>query len=106
MAGTVLSGLVYQQAGLEGCLWLATGFLMLIAARMVFGLTQAGCYPTSGSLIKRWAPLPVRGTASSIVSFGGRVGGATAPLLTAWLLKDYLSWRAVLLLRPGHFGSP
>ncbi|MCA9131681.1 MAG: MFS transporter [Planctomycetales bacterium] len=77
---------------------LATGFLMLIIARLVFGLAQAGCYPTAGSLIKRWAPLTSRGTASSIVSFGGRLGGAIAPLLTAWLLKDYLGWRAVLLL--------
>ena len=77
---------------------LATGFVMLIAARMVFGLAQAGCYPTASSLIKRWTPLPTRGTASSIVSFGGRLGGALAPLLTAWLLDDYLGWRGVLTL--------
>lgn len=77
---------------------LATGFAMLIIARLVFGLAQAGCYPTAGSLIKRWTPLPTRGTASSIVSFGGRLGGATAPLLTAWLLANVIGWRAVLLL--------
>lgn len=77
---------------------LANGFVMLIAARLVFGIAQAGCYPTAGSLIRRWTPLPSRGTASSIVSFGGRLGGAIAPLLTAWLLKDYLGWRWVLVL--------
>lgn len=77
---------------------LATGFAMLIVARLVFGLAQAGCYPTASSLTKRWTPLPVRGTANSIVSFGGRLGGAVAPLLTAWLLKDYLGWRWVLVL--------
>jgi sugar phosphate permease len=77
---------------------LASGFVMLIAARFIFGLAQAGCYPTAGSLIKRWTPLPARGTASSIVSFGGRLGGAIAPILTAWLLKEYLSWRWVLVL--------
>jgi MFS family permease len=88
------------------CVWslctiltgLATGFAMLIVARLLFGIAQAGCYPTAGSLIKRWTPLPKRGTASAIVSFGGRLGGATAPLLTAWLLSDYLSWRWVLTL--------
>ncbi len=88
------------------CIWslctiltgLATGFAMLIAARLLFGIAQAGCYPTAGSLIRRWVPLRQRGTASSIVSFGGRLGGATAPLLTAWLLKDYLDWRWVLAL--------
>ena len=77
---------------------LANGFVMLIAARMIFGIAQAGCYPTAGSLVRRWVPLPSRGTASSLVSFGGRVGGAIAPLLTAWLLKDYISWRWVLVL--------
>ena len=77
---------------------LATGFVMLFVARLVFGFAQAGCYPTAGSLIRRWTPLNSRGTASSIVSFGGRLGGALAPLLTAWLLADYLSWRWVLVL--------
>ena len=86
------------------CVWslctiatgMATGFVMLIVFRLLFGIAQAGCYPTAGSLIRRWIPLPRRGTASSIVSFGGRMGGAIAPLLTAWLLQDYLSWRGVL----------
>ncbi len=77
---------------------LAHGIVMLLVARLMFGIAQAGCYPTAGSLIKRWIPLPRRGTASSIVSFGGRLGGAVAPILTAWLLRDFLSWRWVLTL--------
>ena len=77
---------------------LAQGFVMLIAARLLFGVAQAGCYPTAGSLIKRWTPLSQRGTASSIVSFGGRLGGALAPALTAWLLEDVIGWRGVLVL--------
>lgn len=77
---------------------LATGFVMFMTARLLFGFAQAGCYPTAGSLIKRWVQLPRRGTASSIVSFGGRLGGAIAPLLTAWLLKDVFGWRVVLVL--------
>ncbi len=77
---------------------LATGFLSLMVARLGFGIAQAGCYPTSGGLIKRWMPLTARGSASGVVSFGGRVGGAIAPVLTALLLKDFLGWRAVLVL--------
>lgn len=76
---------------------LTTGFVMFIVARLIFGIAQAGCYPTSGSLIKRWTPLKTRGTASSIVSVGGRIGGAIAPALTAWLLADHLGWRMVLI---------
>ncbi len=77
---------------------LANGFVMLIAARLLFGVAQAGCYPTASSLIRRWVPLPRRGTASSIVSFGGRLGGALAPIITAILLKDLIGWRWVLAL--------
>jgi len=39
LAGTVLSGLVYQMQGLEACLWLSSGFV-LIAALLSFGLPQ------------------------------------------------------------------
>lgn len=77
---------------------LANGIFMLLAARLLFGFAQAGCYPTAGSLIKRWTPIAKRGTASSLVSFGGRLGGALSPILTAWLLKDVLSWQGVLTL--------
>lgn len=77
---------------------LATGFAMLIVARLIFGIAQAGCYPTASSLLRRWTPSHFRGTASSIVAFGGRLGGALAPILTAWLLKDHLGWRWVLML--------
>lgn len=82
---------------------LATGFAMLIAVRLLFGIAQAGCYPTASSLVKRWIPREKRGTASSIVSFGGRLGGAIAPVLTAWLLASFLGWRSVLALY-GLFG--
>jgi len=77
---------------------LASGLVMLIVARALFGVAQAGCYPTAGGLIKRWIPHDGRGRASSFVSIGGRIGGVIAPALTAWLLADHLSWRGVLLL--------
>jgi predicted MFS family arabinose efflux permease len=37
LAGTVLSGLVYQMQGLEACLWLSSGFV-IAAALLSFGL--------------------------------------------------------------------
>jgi sugar phosphate permease len=77
---------------------LAGGFVAFIVARSLFGVAQAGCYPTAGSLIKRWIAPTGRGKASSFVSVGGRIGGALAPVLTAWLLADLFGWRAVLML--------
>ena len=44
LAGTVLSGLVYQTQGLEGCLWWSAAFV-LAAGLLSFGLPE-----TKGSL--------------------------------------------------------
>lgn len=76
---------------------LATGFMMLFVLRLSVGVAQAGAYPTSGAIVGRWIPLLHRGMASSIVAFGGRVGGALAPYLTSLLIAVCGSWRAVML---------
>lgn len=72
-----------------GTAW-ASGFWGLFAVRFGFGLAQAGAYPASGALLSRWIPLTSRGTASSLVALGGRLGGALAPWLTALLIVVYV----------------
>ena len=79
----------------------ATGFAALFAARIGLGVAQAGAYPTSAGLLTRWVPFSQRGRASSFVSFGGRMGGAIAPWLTAVLVAGFSSWRPVLLIYGG-----
>lgn len=79
------------------CGW-ATSFTILFVLRLGVGLAQAGAYPTSGSLLSRWIPLARRGLASSVVAFGGRVGGVIAPILTTELIVLFGTWRPVLLI--------
>ncbi len=88
------------------------GFIGLIAVRLMLGVTEAGAYPAAAALIKRWAPAGVRGICSSVVALGGRIGGAVAPYLTAWLalgligfgLQEWgnnpsgVNWRGVFVL--------
>jgi len=62
------------------------GFIMLLVVRILFGITQAGAYPTAANLLSRWMPISARGKASGIVSFGGRIGGAIVPVLTGVLM--------------------
>ncbi len=71
----------------------ATGFTSLAFARFGCGVAEAGAYPASSSLLKRWAHFRWRGLASSVVSLGGRIGGATAPLLTATVILWASDWR-------------
>jgi MFS family permease len=69
---------------------LVAGFAMLLIARLMCGITQAGAYPTSGGVISRWVPLSKRATASAWVGLGGRMGGAMAPILTAFLMVVFV----------------
>jgi MFS family permease len=75
---------------------LSTGFVTLLIARIGCGLAEAGAYPASSSILTRWAHIDWRGVGSSIISSGGRIGGAIAPWLTASVIIAMLSnWRWV-----------
>jgi MFS family permease len=73
-----------------GLVGAAAAFGVLLALRFGCGLAQAGAYPTSAALLGDWVPFGRRGLASSIVSNGGRLGGAAAPVLTAYLIVVFV----------------
>jgi sugar phosphate permease len=85
---------------------LAIGAWALLFVRLALGACEAGAYPAAAGLVRRWATAEERGRLSSIVAFGGRIGGAAAPFLTAFaaltLLGDPVNkvanWRGVFLL--------
>lgn len=64
----------------------AGGAMSLLLARIGCGLAEAGAYPISSGLLARWSEWSKRGFTSSVVSLGGRVGGAVAPFLTVYLI--------------------
>lgn len=74
-----------------GMIGLTMGFVMLLVVRIATGLGQAGAYPTSAALIRRWIPFSGRGGANSIVAFGGRLGAGVAPILTVALVLSFVS---------------
>lgn len=71
----------------------ATGLWTLLLTRVGCGLAEAGAYPASSSLLRQWSVWGKRGVASSIVSLGGRLGGAAAPLLTMLIIAQMGNWR-------------
>lgn len=71
----------------------AWGFWTLLIARLGCGLAEAGYYPASSGLVTRWAHVNARGMASGAISWGGRVGGAIAPWLTASVILALGDWR-------------
>jgi MFS family permease len=79
-----------------------TGFMTtsfgLMATRLGCGIAQAGAYPTSNAILRRWTRLEQRGVANSLISFGGRLGGTLAPVLTTMLILYIGGWRETLWL--------
>ncbi len=94
----VLAGYVLAWSLCTALTGLATGFLGMALLRMGIGAAQAGAYPTAGAILSRWMPLRERATASALVAFGGRVGGAMAPYLTAILIELCRGWRPVMAI--------
>ena len=98
-----------------GLLGLANGLTAVLLLRLACGLAQAGAYPVAASMAGRWVPMRRRGLASSVISVGGRLGGAIAPVLTIQLMLWFTlgggwwdapvdakaaatSWRPVMML--------
>jgi MFS family permease len=89
----------------------AGGFIGLLACRLLLGVAEAGAYPAATGLVRHWAAPQERGWFSSVVTLGGRLGGAVAPYLTGRLAVALAgvamwqsgrpdvegNWRAVLL---------
>ncbi|MCL6502967.1 MAG: MFS transporter [Pirellulales bacterium] len=94
----VLAGYVLAWSLCTGLTGLAAGLVGLAVLRMGMGAAQAGAYPTAGALLSRWMPFHERASASALVAFGGRVGGAMAPYLTAVLIEACRGWRPVMVL--------
>ena len=81
----VLSLSIAAWSAVTAATGLAWSFFALLGFRLLLGVTEAGAYPAAAALVKRWARAEERGLFSSVVAFGGRVGGAFAPSLTGWL---------------------
>ena len=89
-----------------GLMGLAAGLVFLLMLRLGCGLTEAGAYPACASLLSRWVPAARRGLASGIVSIGGRLGGAIAPVLTAFLVVAFVPLEKSSLLTSADVPDP
>jgi ACS family glucarate transporter-like MFS transporter len=78
----------------------ATGLGSLIALRLLFGVGEAGTFPSTARVYARWLPTKERGSAFGLAIATGALGGALTMPLVVWLLR-FVSWRVAFVL----FGS-
>ncbi len=84
---TALTGAVYN-------------FFVLVVVRFLFGVGEAGAFPSMSRAIYSWIPVKERGIVHGINFSGGRIGAAIALPIVAWLI-DQTSWRASFVILGG-----
>jgi ACS family glucarate transporter-like MFS transporter len=80
--------------GLTGVAW---NFPSLLALRALFGVGEAGAWPTVARALSRWFPAQERGTAQGIFFMGAHLGGGITPILVAAIALR-LGWRGTFPL--------
>lgn len=77
----------------------AFSFLSLVVTRFLFGLGEAGAWPSVARTFSRWIPKVERGTIQGVFFSGAHLAGGLTPLLVVWLTKTvHLHWRAVFVM--------
>jgi ACS family glucarate transporter-like MFS transporter len=94
---TAVVGLWSVFTTLTGVTW---SFLSLLTCRFLFGMGEAGAYPTCARAFYSWLPVRERGLAQGINFSGSRLGAAFALPVVAWFVSR-VGWRAAFFLLGG-----
>jgi nitrate/nitrite transporter NarK len=78
---TALTGLIYPIPG-----WPYLSFVLLVGVRFLFGMGEAGAYPTIARAFHSWFPVQERGFAQGTVWMAGRFAGGITPFLVSGIL--------------------
>jgi MFS transporter, ACS family, glucarate transporter len=91
-ARIMLAAVVTVWSILTALTGLAWGLVSLLIARFLFGVGEAGAYPTVSRAFYAWLPAGERGLAQGINNSGARIGAAAALPVIAWAVTT-LGWR-------------
>lgn len=75
---------------------IALGYLL--ALRFLFGMFQAGTFPSISRMTADWMPGTERGAAQGLVWTASRLGGALSPLLVVQLTLHLGGWQAAIVV--------
>ena len=79
------------------CTGLVTGLTALLVVRLLFGLAEAGVYPTASRALYNWMPVSERGSALGLLNAGSRLGAALGLAIASWIILSF-TWRVCFLL--------
>jgi MFS family permease len=67
----------------------ATGFVMLIVVRFLFGMGEAGAYPNTSIVLSKYFPVLERGRAQATIWGASRLGAALTPFIVLPIQQKY-----------------
>lgn len=88
----VLTRIVLWWSAFTALTGAASGLMMLLVVRFLFGAGEAGALPNAARVVSRWFPAGALGPAQGIVVTSALVGGAVAPVVAQYLIQT-LGWR-------------
>jgi len=88
----VLTGIVIWWSVFTAATGWVWNLVTLIAARLLFGVGQAGGFPVLTKTFTAWLPRDEQVRAQGIMWLSARWGGAAAPMIVVTLLQ-FVSWR-------------
>jgi sugar phosphate permease len=96
-ARRVLTAIVLWWSAFTALTALAWGKGSMFAFRLLFGLGEAGAFPTATRALSHWLPASERGFAQGITHSGARLGAAITPPIVVLLIST-LGWRSVFYI--------
>jgi MFS transporter, ACS family, glucarate transporter len=99
LGGSITTAAIAMVVLLPPVLVWRIGFLVLL--RFLFGLFQAGTFPSISRILTDWIPTTERGSAQGFLWMSSRIGGTIAPLLLVPLFAWFGNWRTPLVIIAG-----
>ncbi len=93
----VLTSIVLWWSAFTALTPLATGKVSMFSIRLLFGLGEAGAFPTATRALSHWLPAGERGFAQGITHSGARLGAAITPPIVVSLIAAF-GWRSVFYI--------
>lgn len=93
----VLTGVVSLWSIFTALTGAVSNFVSLFIVRFIFGVGEAGAFPSMARAIYGWIPVKERGLVHGINFSGGRIGAAIALPIVAWLI-ELTSWRMTFVI--------
>lgn len=76
---------------------LAWNFVSMAVIRFLFGIGEAGAWPSVARVYSRWIPLAQRGRIQGVFFAGAHLSGGLTPLVVA-AMAGWLQWRMIFIV--------